>query len=52
MFFKQANKATLVETFEEAIKFEKKSLTYEPKRSGKIDTFPHKRNEISSKTIS
>ena len=52
MFVKQDNKATLVETFEEAIKVEKNALTHEPKRSGKIDTFPHKRNEMSSKTIS
>ena len=45
MFVKQANRATLVETFEEAIKVEKNSLTFEPKRNKKIDTFPRKRTE-------
>ena len=52
MFFKQVIKATLVETFEEAIKVEKKYLTYELERSGKIDKFPRKRTEISSKSSS
>ena len=48
MFVKQANKDTLFETFEEAIKVENKYLTYEPERSGKIDTFSRKRTEKSS----
>ena len=48
MFVKQANKDTLFETFEEAIKAENKYLTYEPERSRKIDTFYHKRTEKSS----
>ena len=39
MFVKQAHKATLVETFEEAIRVEKISLTYEPERSGKMILF-------------
>ena len=47
MFVKQAHKITLVETFEEAIKVEKDSMSYEPERSGKIDTFPCKKVEIS-----
>ena len=48
MFVKQANKDTLFETFREAIKAENKYLTYEPKRSRKIDTFYHKRTKKSS----
>ena len=48
MFVKQANKDTLVETFEEAIKVEKNSLTYEPVRNRKIDTFPRKRTKKSN----
>ena len=40
MFVKRAGKTTLVETFEEAIKVEKDSMSYEPDRSGKSDTFP------------
>ena len=48
MFVKQAHKITLVETFEEAIKVEKDSMSYEPERSGKIDTFPRKKVERSS----
>ena len=48
MFVKQSNKVTLVEIFKETIKVEKISLTYEPDRSGKIDTFPWKRIEKSS----
>ena len=35
MFIKQAGKITLVETFDEAIKVEKNSLTFEPKNNGK-----------------
>ena len=50
IFVKQANRATLVETFEEAIKVEKNYLTYELERSGKSDTFPHKRTKVSSKS--
>ena len=45
MFVKRVGKATLVETFEEAIKVEKDSTSYEPDRSGKVDTFPHKKIE-------
>ena len=44
MFVKRAGKITLIETFEEAIKVEKDSISYEPDRSGKVDTFP--RNKI------
>ena len=46
MFVKQAGKITLVETFKEAIKVEKNSLTFEPKNNGKIDSPFYKRNEI------
>ena len=45
MFVKRAGKTTLVETFEEAIKVEKDSMSYEPERSGKVDTFPCKKIE-------
>ena len=45
MFVKRAGKTTLVETFEEAIKFEKDSMSYEPNRSGKSDTFPRRKTE-------
>ena len=46
MFVKRAGKTTLVETFEEAIKVEKDSMSYEPDRSGKDDTFPHRKIKI------
>ena len=39
MFVKQAKRVTLFENFEEAIKVEKNSLTYEPNRSGKLILF-------------
>ena len=45
MFVKRAGKTTLVETFEEAIKVEKDSMSYEPDRSGKYDTFPRRKIE-------
>ena len=45
MFVKRAGKINLVETFEEAIKFEKDSMSYEPDRSGKVDTFTRKKIE-------
>ena len=45
MFVKRAGKTTLVETFEEAIKVEKDSMSYEPDRSGKSDTFPCRKIE-------
>ena len=45
MFVKRAGKTTLVETFEEAIKVEKDSMSYEPDRSGKSDTFPRRKIE-------
>ena len=48
MFVKRAGKTTLVETFEEAIKVEKDSLSYELDRSGNVDTFPHKKIERSN----
>ena len=44
MFIKHANKATLVETFKEAMKVEKNSLTYELERSGKNDNMMHRRS--------
>ena len=52
MFFNQANKATLVETIKEAIRVEFFFLTYEPKRSGKIDNVMCKRTETLSKSSS
>ena len=45
MFVKRAGKTTLVETFEESIKVEKDSMSYEPDRSGKAHTFPHRKIE-------
>ena len=45
MFVKRTRKTTLVETFEEAIKVEKDSMSYEPDRSGKSDTFPRRKKE-------
>ena len=45
MFIKRARKTTLVETFEEAIKVEKDSMSYEPDRSGKSDSFPRRKAE-------
>ena len=45
MFVKRAGKTMLVETFEEAIKVEKDSMSYEPDRSGKSDSFPHRKAE-------
>ena len=45
MFVKRAGKTTLVETFEESIKVEKDSMSYEPDRSGKYDTFPRRKIE-------
>ena len=49
MFFRQANKSTLVETFEEAIKVEKKSLACETeKKARKVDTFLRKKIERPS----
>jgi len=45
MFVKRAGKTTLIETFEEAIKVEKDSMSYEPDRSGKSDTFPRRKME-------
>ena len=45
MFAKQAGKITLVETFEEAIKVENNSMTFEPENNGKIDSPFRKRNE-------
>ena len=48
MFVKRARKTTLVKTFEEAIKAEKDSMSYEPERIRKIDTFPRKKVERSS----
>ena len=45
MFFRRANKVTLVETCEEVIKVEKNYLPYEPKKTGKVDTFPRKKIE-------
>ena len=48
MFVKRASKTTLVENFEEAIKVEKDSMSYEPDRSGKADTFPHRNIERSN----
>ena len=52
IFVKRANKDTLVETFEEDIEVEKYYLASECERTGKIDDFPRKRNEISSKSSS
>ena len=48
MFFRQDNKVTLVETCEEVIKVEKNYLPYEPKKTGKVDTFPRKKIERPS----
>ena len=45
MFVKRVGKTTPVETFEEAIKVEKDSMSYEPDRSGKSDTFPRRKTE-------
>ena len=45
MFVKIAGKTTLVETFEEAIKVEKDSMSYELDRSRKADTFPRRKIE-------
>ena len=45
MFVKRAGKTNLVEAFEEAIKVEKDSMSYEPDRSGKADTFPRRKIE-------
>ena len=45
MFVKRVGKTKLIETFEEAIKVEKDSMSYELDRSGKVDTFPHKKIE-------
>ena len=45
MFVNRVGKTTLVETFEKAIKVEKDSMSYEPDRSGKDDTFPHRKIE-------
>ena len=45
MVVKRAGKTTLVETFEESIKVEKDSMSYEPDRSGKSDTFPRRKIE-------
>ena len=50
MFVKQAGKITLVETFEEAIKVEKNSLTFEPKKNGKTDGPFRKCNEAPLRT--
>ena len=50
MFVKQAGKITLVETFEEAIKVEKNSLTFEPENNGKTDGPFRKRNETTIRT--
>ena len=49
MFVKQAGKITLVETFDEAIKVEKNSLTFEPENNGKADGSLRKRNETTSR---
>ena len=49
MFVKQAGKITLVETFDEAIKVEKNSLTFEPENNGKDDGSLRKRNETTSR---
>ena len=48
MFVKRAGKTTLIETFEEAIKVEKDSMSYEPDRSGKSDSFPRRKMEKPS----
>ena len=45
MFVKRVGKTTLVETFEEAIKVKKDSMSYEPDGSGKDDNFPRKKIE-------
>ena len=45
IFVKRAGKTTLIETFEEAIKVEKDSMSYEPDRSGKYDSFPRRRRK-------
>ena len=45
MFVKRAGKTTLVETFEEAIKVENDSMSYELDRSGKSNTFPCRKME-------
>ena len=47
MFVKQAGKITLVETFEEEIKVENNSLTFEPENNGKTDSPFRKRNETA-----
>ena len=49
MFVKQAGKITLVATFDEAIKVEKNSLTFEPENNGKADGSLCKRNETTSR---
>ena len=49
MFVKQAGKITLVETFEEAIKVEKNSLTFEPENNGKTDSPFRKQNETEAR---
>ena len=48
MFVKRAGKITLIETFEEAIKVEKDSMSYEPDISGKSDSFPRRKTEKSN----
>ena len=50
MFVKQAGKITLIETFDEAIKVEKNSLTFEPENNGKTDGPFRKRNETPVRT--
>ena len=50
MFVKQAGKITLVETFEEAIKVENNSLTFELENNGRIDGSFHKNNEAPIRT--
>ena len=50
MFVKQASKITLVETFDEAIKVEKNSLTFEPENNGKAYGSLRKHNETTSRT--
>ena len=49
MFAKQAGKITLVETFEEAIKVENNSMTFEPENNGKIDIPFRKINETTTR---
>ena len=45
MFVKRAGKTTLVEMFEQDIKVEKDSMSYELDRSGKSDSFPRRKME-------